>query len=171
GPDVLQSDAFHIKAEQGPPTQLHALSSGRRGEAFAWFFNGRKDSRGYAVWDNIHGVFAHCAGAKTSDGSKFKNATTAGVEHIDKECLCSDASASPATDIKAGCTGKVVSGDLVLKDWENPPLHLVCAKRVWQKTVEEILEAKKQYKDLGTTADKEASQPSASVPSDSKTFK
>ena len=36
-----------------------------------------------SVWDNIHGVFAHCAGAKTSDGSKFKNATTAGVEHID----------------------------------------------------------------------------------------
>ncbi|CAN0434839.1 unnamed protein product, partial [Ascophyllum nodosum] len=36
------------------------------------------------VWDNIHGVFAHCAGAKTYyDGSKFKNATTAGVEHID----------------------------------------------------------------------------------------
>ena len=36
-----------------------------------------------SLWDNIHGVFAHCAGAKTSDGSKFKNATTAGVEHID----------------------------------------------------------------------------------------
>ena len=77
---------------------------------------------------------------------------------------------SPAAEFNVGCTGKIVSGDLVVKDWEDPPLHLVCAKRVWRKTVEDILEEKKEYKDLGTTADKEASQPSASVPSHLEDF-
>ena len=34
------------------------------------------------VWNNLHGVWAHCAAAKTSDGNKFKNATSARKDHI-----------------------------------------------------------------------------------------
>ena len=32
--------------------------------------------------NNLHGVWAHCAAAKTSDGNKFKNATSARKDHI-----------------------------------------------------------------------------------------
>ncbi|CAM9654451.1 unnamed protein product [Pylaiella littoralis] len=36
-----------------------------------------KDDRGYTVWENYHGVFSHCAGARSLDGKTFKNATVA----------------------------------------------------------------------------------------------
>ena len=62
--------------------------------------------------------------------------------------------------------GLIQEGDLVIKDWVDPPLHLICSKRVWATSITDILQSKKEYKELGTTADKEASQPSADVPPD-----
>ena len=55
-------------------------------------------------WDNIHGVFAHCAGAETSDGSKFTNVTTAGEEHIDERFyLCGDVKTYVDVLLAGGC--------------------------------------------------------------------
>ena len=59
--------------------------------------------------------------------------------------------------------GLIQEGDLVIKDWVDPPLHLICSKRVWATSIADIT---KEYKELGTTADKEASQPSAHIPPD-----
>lgn len=68
------------------------------------------------------------------------------------------------------CSGKIKSGELVVKDWVDPPLHLVCSKLDWRKTINEFLRQKKQLHDLGSTAEKEATQPSAKVPDHLKDF-
>lgn len=68
------------------------------------------------------------------------------------------------------CTGKIKAGDLVVKNWDDPPLHLVCSKREWRKIVDEFLHKQKVLHDLGSTAEKEASQPSAKVPDNLKDF-
>ncbi|CBJ33236.1 expressed unknown protein [Ectocarpus siliculosus] len=69
-----------------------------------------------------------------------------------------------AIDLDSGCTGVIADGDLVVKDWDEPPLHLLCAKREWRKTVISILRKKQQLRDLDSTEKQEAAQPSAEVP-------
>eukprot|EP00903_Cladosiphon_okamuranus_P011879 g11158.t1 len=73
-------------------------------------------------------------------------------------------------DITKACTGKIKVGDLVVKAWDDPPLHLYCSKRLWASTVQSILDTKQTHKDLGTTAEQEAAKPSASVPDAFKDF-
>lgn len=68
------------------------------------------------------------------------------------------------------CPGKIKAGELVVKDWVDPPLHLICSKREWRKTIDEFLRNKKALNDLGSTAEKEATQPSAKVPDNLKDF-
>lgn len=34
---------------------------------------------------------------------------------------------------------------LIIKDWEDAPFHLVCAKRLWKKIIEDILRAKQDF--------------------------
>lgn len=81
-----------------------------------------------------------------------------------------DGKTSVAKNINVGCTGKIKAGELIVKDWEDPPLHLVCSKREWRKAVDEFLARKKAIDDLGTTPEKEAAQPSAAVPDNLKDF-
>lgn len=82
------------------------------------------------------------------------------ITHAQRSCNCSDPEYD-CNDINIGCTGIIQEGDYVVKDWDDPPLHLHCAKRVWRTKIDEILAAKKLYKDIGTTAEKESAQPSA----------
>ena len=44
--------------------------------------------------------------------------------------------------------GLIQEGDLVIKDWVDPPLHLICSKRVWATSIADILQSKKEYKDV-----------------------
>ena len=54
-------------------------------------------------------------------------------------------------DITKICTGKIKAGDLVLKAWDNPPLHLHCSKRLWTATIDSILGTRKGHRELRTT--------------------
>ncbi|CAN0087974.1 unnamed protein product, partial [Pylaiella littoralis] len=58
-----------------------------------------KDDRGYTVWENYHGVFSHCAGARSRDGKTFKNATVASGDIVGKRCLCWDGKTAVSKDI------------------------------------------------------------------------
>ncbi|CAN0243780.1 unnamed protein product, partial [Pylaiella littoralis] len=51
-------------------------------------------------------------------------------------CLCWDGKTAVSKDINTGCTGKIKAGGLVVKDWVDPPLHLVCSKREWRKAID-----------------------------------
>ena len=44
--------------------------------------------------------------------------------------------------------GLIQEGDLVINDWVDPPLHLICSKRVWATSIADILKSKKEYKDV-----------------------
>ena len=51
-------------------------------------------------------------------------------------------SSTNGKDITKTCTGKIKAGDLVVKAWDNPPLHLYCSKRLWTATIDSILDTK-----------------------------
>ena len=36
-------------------------------------------------------------------------------------------SSTNGKDITKTCTGKIKPGDLVVRDWDHPPLHLYCS--------------------------------------------
>jgi len=44
--------------------------------------------------------------------------------------------------------GLIQEGDLVINDWVDPPLHLICSKRMWATSIADILKSKKEYKDV-----------------------
>lgn len=79
-----------------------------------------------------------------------------------KSCVRADEN-NIADDLQTGCTGLISEGDLVIKDWD-PPLHFYCARRLWKESVTQTLKAKKIIKEIGTTEEEEAAQPSAAVP-------
>lgn len=87
-----------------------------------------------------------------------------------KLCHSYDPEQPAAIDLDSGCTGVIADGDLVVKDWDEPPLHLLCAKREWRKTVISILRKKQQLRDLDSTEKQEAAQPSAEVPANLADF-
>eukprot|EP00904_Undaria_pinnatifida_P005297 jgi/Undpi1/1898/HiC_scaffold_12.g05285.m1 len=93
--------------------------------------------------------------------------TTGLIMLVNKRCAAWDEKKSSKDN---PCTGKIKAGDLVVKNWDDPPLHLVCSKREWRKIVDEFLHKQKVLHDLGSTAEKEASQPSAKVPDNLKDF-
>ncbi|CAM9308676.1 unnamed protein product, partial [Pylaiella littoralis] len=53
-----------------------------------------------------------------------------------KRCLYWDGKTAVSKDINTGCTDKIKAGELVVKDWVDPPLHLVCSKREWRKAID-----------------------------------
>ncbi|CAN0347001.1 unnamed protein product, partial [Ectocarpus sp. 4 AP-2014] len=65
-------------------------------------------------WLNIHAVWKLCAGATTSDGGKYKNATLANGEIVGRPCSCSDPG-KKVDDIKEGCTGDIQEGEYVAR--------------------------------------------------------
>ena len=67
-------------------------------------------------------------------------------------------------DITKTCAGKIKAGDLVVKAWDNLPLHLYCSKQLWTATIDSILDTKKKHKQLSTTHEQESAKPSATVP-------
>ena len=73
-------------------------------------------------------------------------------------------SSTNGKDITKTCTGKIKAGGLMVKAWDNPPLHLDCSKRLWTATIDSILDTKKKHKELGTTHEQESAKPSATVP-------
>ena len=79
-------------------------------------------------------------------------------------------SSTNGNDITKTCTGKIKAGDLVVKAWDNPPLHVYCSKRLWTTTIDSILDTKKNFKELGTTHEQESAKPSATVPDTFKDF-
>ena len=80
-------------------------------------------------------------------------------------CIRDRCSTAPRTnDITKTCTGKIKAGDLVVKAWDNPPLHLYCSKRLWTATIDSFLDTKKKHKELGTTHEQDSAKPSATVP-------
>ncbi|CAN0014012.1 unnamed protein product [Pylaiella littoralis] len=129
-----------------------------------------KDDRGYTVWNNVHACFNLCCGAKTSDNSRFKNGTevASGQPVVGKACFMS--AGGTGKDINNVCTGKIKGGDVIVKEWEDPPLHLWCSKRLWEQSVSGILDTKKTYKELGTTHEEEYAKPSATVKDSFKDF-
>lgn len=38
-------------------------------------------------------------------------------------------------DVKQGCTGDLRAGQLIVKEWEDPFLHGLCAQRLWREKV------------------------------------
>ena len=78
-------------------------------------------------------------------------------------------SSTNGKDITKTCTGKIKAGDLVVKAWDNPPLHLYCSKRLWTATIDSILDTK-NHKELGTTHDQVSAKPSTTVPDTFKDF-
>ena len=79
-------------------------------------------------------------------------------------------SSTNGKDITKTCTGKIKPGDLVVKDWDHPPLHLYCSKLLWTATIKGILDTKRTHKELGTTHEQESAKPSATVPEHFKDF-
>ncbi|CAB1101708.1 unnamed protein product [Ectocarpus sp. CCAP 1310/34] len=148
-------------SERGPnPVKCELCLTPVGGTPSLGVLSGEKTDQGRGEWLNIHAVWKLCAGATTSDGGKYKNATLATGEIVGRPCSCFDPEKN-VDDIKEGCTGDIQEGEYVVKDWTDPPLHLHCAKRLWRAKVDEILREKKILKDIGTTAEKESSQPSA----------
>eukprot|EP00903_Cladosiphon_okamuranus_P005623 g5592.t1 len=82
----------------------------------------------------------------------------AGGKAAQRACSCSNPETN-VLDINEGCTGSIEKGSYVVKDWNDPPLHLYCAKRLRRTKVNEILADKQDLKDIGTTAEKETAQP------------
>ena len=79
-------------------------------------------------------------------------------------------SSTNGKEITKTCTGRIEAGDLVVKAWDNPPLHLYCSERLWTATIDSILDTKIQHKELGTTHEQESAKPSAIVPDTFKDF-
>eukprot|EP00903_Cladosiphon_okamuranus_P016353 g15081.t1 len=157
-PDTCQVSCTLLTA-RGKPAPCELCLTPVGGTPSLGVLSDEKNDQDRDDWLNIH-VWTLCAGAKTSDGGKYKNVTLASGDMVGRTCYCYD----PATtfdDINVGCTGEIEEGQHVVKDWSDPPLHLHCAKRLWRKKVDEILEDNKNLKDIGTTAEKEISQPSA----------
>eukprot|EP00752_Nemacystus_decipiens_P006058 g5467.t1 len=125
---------------------------------------------------NIHALHEDCLGLTVNNpqGVKvFANATRAPAELVGQTCIAHKPG-SKFKHLKEGCTGKIKESDLVVKGWLNQDtpqgLHLWCGKREWQKKLQSLIDEKKFFKAIGTTADDEAKTPSAQFTEDFADF-
>lgn len=63
------------------------------------------------------------------------------------------------SDITKTCTGKIKKDDLMVRSWEDPPLHVYCSKRLWESTVKGILDSKKEQKGARHHPGEESAKP------------
>ena len=91
------------------------------------------------------------------------------VQRSQKACPMFNSSTN-GKDITKTCPGKIKAGGLMVKAWDNPPLHLDCSKRLWTATIDSILDTKKNKRSSEPPTSKSRPSLPRSSRTPSKTF-